>query len=143
MFIINKLNKKYMKNVILPLLIIFSLSFTSALTSGESTILLGAMNSMAVLVIFFLVCSVILQGPMKVFFLSLSFLSILASVGMGVSIIQEFFSEYTKLVDLYGGFYYLMLVLTAVGLFALIIWLVIVVFKQLNSYQGIVGEDDD
>lgn len=142
MFITNKNQNKNMKSILLVALLLMFIPFTSALTSGEGTVLFGAIFSMSVLVVFFLVCSIILEGPMKIFFLSLSFLSIVGAVGMGVSILQEFFSDLTKLVDLYGQFYILLVTLTAAGFFALIVWLIIVVFKQFNAYRGIVGEDD-
>lgn len=122
--------------------IILLLPLTSALTSGEGTILFGALFSMLTIVVFFLVISIIIKGPMKVFFIGLSFLTIVTSVGFGVSVMQQYFSDFTKLIDSYGNFYYLMLVLALSGLFALILWLVIVAFKSFYSYRGLIEEDD-
>lgn len=121
---------------------ILLLPSTSALTSGEGTILFGALFSMLTIVVFFLVISIIVKGPMKVFFIGLSFLTIVTSVGFGVSVMQQYFSDFTKLIDSYGNFYYLMLVISLGGLFALILWLVIVAFKSFYSYRGLTEEDD-
>ena len=120
------------------------LPFVSALTSGEGTIIFGAIASMLVVVIFFLVLSIIINNaPMKVFFMSMSLLTILASVGMGVSVMQEFFSDVTNIVSAYGSFYILLVTLTAGGFFALLVWLVIVAVKSFNSYRGLVDEDGE
>ena len=124
------------------LFVILLLPFTSALTSGEGTVLFGALFSMLTIVIFFLVVSIIIKGPMKVFFIGLSFLTIVTSVGFGVSVMQQYFSDFTKLLDSYGQFYYLMLVIALGGLFALILWLVMVAFKSFYSYRGLVEDDD-
>lgn len=123
------------------LFMIMLLPFTSALTSGEGTILFGAIFSMLVIVVFFLTISIIIKGPMKVFFVGLSFLTIVASVGFGVSIMQQFFSDFTVLINSYGNFYLLMLILSLAGLFALILWLIIVALKTFNSYRGLTDEE--
>jgi len=131
-----------MKHLYNLLFIIMLLPFTSALTSGEGTILLGAIFSFLVIVIFFLTISIIVKGPMKVFFIGLSFLTIVAAVGFGVSVMQQYFSDFTNLADSYGNFYILMLTLSAGGLFALILWLVIVAFKSFYTHRGLTEESD-
>lgn len=132
-----------MNKIFILVLSVLLLPFCSALTSGEGTILLGALFSMSVIVIFFLVLSVIAQGPpMKVFFMALSLLTVLASVGMGVSIMQEFFSDLTNIVSAYGSFYILLVALTAAGIMGLIVWLVVVAVKSFYSYRGINKDDD-
>lgn len=73
--------------------------------------------------------------------MSMSLLTILASVGIGVSVMQEFFSDLTKIVSSYGSFYILLVTLTAGGLFALIIWLIIAAFKSFYIHRGLVDED--
>lgn len=131
-----------MKNIFLILFALMFLPLTSALTSGEGTIIFGAIFSMGTIVIFFLVLSIIIKNPpMKIFFMSMSLLTILASVGMGVSVMQEFFSDLTKIVSSYGSFYILLVTLTAGGLFALIIWLIVVAFKSFYAYRGLTDED--
>ena len=120
------------------------LPLTSALTSGEGTIVFGAIFSMGIIIIFFLALSIIINnGPMKVFFMSMSFLTIVASVGMGVSVMQELFSDLTQITEAYGQFYILLVTLTAMGLFALIIWLIIVAFKSFYIHRGLIDADDD
>ena len=126
------------------LLSLVCMPLTSALSSGEGTIVFGAIFSLTIIVIFFLFLSIVIKNnPMKVFFISMSFLTILASVGMGVSIMQESFSDLTKIVSAYGSFYILLIVLTAGGLFALIIWLLIVATKSFYIHRGLIDEDGE
>lgn len=133
-----------MKELFLFIFALFLLPLASALTSGEGTIVFGAIFSMAVIVVFFLILSIIVKsGPLKMFFMSMSLLTILASVGMGVSVMQESFPDLTNITSTYGDFYVLLVTLTAVGLFALIIWLIIVAFKSFYSYRGIIDSEID
>ena len=128
----------------LAILLVILLPSVSALTSGEGTIIFGAVFSLSVLVVFFLVLSIIMNNaPMKVFFMSMSFLTILASVGMGASVLQEFFSDVVKIVNSYGQFYILLVTLTAAGFFALLIWLIITAFKSFYSYKEIIDDEID
>tara|TARA_R100001530_G_scaffold112862_2_gene79849 strand:+ start:9394 stop:9804 length:411 start_codon:yes stop_codon:yes gene_type:complete len=132
------------QQILMLLSILFSLPFCSALTSGEGTIIFGAIFSMSMIVIFFLILSIVIKNnSMKIFFISMAFLTILASVGMGVSVMQEFFSDLTSIVSSYGSFYILLTILTAGGLFALIVWLVIVAFKSFYSYRGLTDDNGD
>jgi len=134
------LNKKYLFPSILKLFLL-CIPMTSALTSGEGTIIFGSIFSLITVVVFFLVLSIIINNtPMKVFFMSMSMLTILASVGMGVSVMQQYFSDLTKIVSAYGSFYILLLTLTAGGLLALIVWLIITAFKSFYSYRGLIGD---
>jgi len=127
----------------LSMLSLMLLPVASALTSGEGTVVMAAIFSMSVIVVFFLILSIIVKNnPMKVFFMSMSFLTILASVGMGVSVMQESFSSLTNIISSYGGFYILLVTLTVAGLFALIIWLVVIAFKSFNSYRGLIDEEE-
>ena len=131
---------KKILGAILPLL--FCIPFISALSSGEGTILFASIFSLTVVVVFFLILSIIVKnGPMKIFFMSMSLLSILSSVGMGVSIMQEFFSELTNVISAYGSFYILLLTLTVAGFFALIVWLIIVSVQSFRSSRGLIGEE--
>jgi len=130
------------KKTLMLIATLLCLPLISALTSGEGAIIFGSIFSMSVIVIFFLVLSIIMKNaPMKVFFMSMSFLTILASVGMGVSVMQEFFSDLTSIASAYGSFYILLITLTAGGLFALILWLVITAFKSFYSYKEIIDEE--
>lgn len=133
-----------MNKKILFITALFLIPFTSALTSGEATIAFGAIFSLAVIVIFFLAVSIIITNPpMKVFFMSLSLLTILASVGMGVSIMQESFSDLTNIVDAYGSFYILLVTLMAAGFFALLLWLIITAVKSFYSYKDDIDDLDE
>ena len=134
--------KSLMKSLSLMCFSIFLLPLASALTSGEGTILFGAIFSMTMVVIFFLVISIIIKnGPMKVFFMAMAFLTIMASVGVSSAVMQEFFSDLTSINDTYGSFYILLVTLSFAGLMALIVWLIIVSVKSFNSYRGIIDEE--
>lgn len=133
-----------MKKLLLFLFALMFFPLASALTSGEGTIVFGAIFSLSVIVVFFLMLSIIIKNtPLKVFFMSMSLLTILASVGMGVSVMQEFFSSLTRITDTYGNFYILLITLTAGGLFALIIWLIIVAFQSFYAHRGLIDKEFD
>lgn len=126
------------------LLILILTPLTSALTSGEGTIVFGSIFSLMIIVAFFLILSIIIKNdPMKIFFMSMAVLTILASVGMGVSVMQEAFSDLTNIVTAYGTFYILLLTLTAGGMLALIVWLIVVAVKSFYSYRGLIDDDGD
>ncbi len=112
----------------------------SALTSGEATLIFGAIFSMIATVIFFLVLSIMTSNvPVKIFFISLSMIVLVFSVGTGVSVITEFFSDFTSLISSFGAFYRLLTILLTAGSFALIIWLVVVALRSFWSYRGKIG----
>lgn len=120
------------------------LPFTSALTSGEGTIVFGAIFSLTVIVAFFLILSIIINNtPFKIFFMSLSLLTVLAAVGMGVSVMQESFADVTNIVSAYGGFYILLITLIAGGFFALILWLIIVAVKSFRLNRGLIDAEEE
>jgi len=131
-----------MKKILLFLFALMFLPLCSALTSGEGTIIFSSIFSMSIIVVFFLILSIVINNkPMKVFFISMAFLTILASVGMGVSVLQEFFPNLDSIVSTYGSFYILLVTLTAAGLFALIIWLILTAFKSFYAYRGLIDAD--
>ncbi|MHA1201363.1 MAG: hypothetical protein ACTSQ4_02425 [Candidatus Heimdallarchaeaceae archaeon] len=116
--------------------------FSSALTSGEGAIVFGAIFSILIVVVFFLTLSIIINSePMKLFFISLSFLSIIAAVGVGVSTLQEFFPTFQKLIASYSNFYILLITLSLFGLLALIIYMIILAFKSFYAYRGMADDE--
>lgn len=130
-----------MKKILLFLMLMF-IPFCSALTSGEGVILFGSIFSVLTVVVFFLLLSIIIKNtPMKIFFMSLSLLTLVASVGMGVSIMQEFFSSITPITTAYGQFYIMLIILVTTGIALLIVYLAIVAFKSFYSYRGMSNED--
>ena len=134
--------KKFLMSI---LLIMFSLSATplvSALTSGEGTILFGATFTILATAIFFLLLSIMAQNvPIKVFFLSLSVLVLVGSVGFAVGIMQQFFGDFTNLVTSYGAFYRLLTILLMGGSIALILWLVVVALRSFWSNRGMMDSE--
>lgn len=127
----------------LPILMLFKLllipTISASLTSGEATIMFGTIFSVLISAIFFLILSIITANKtIKIFFISLSGITLVVSVGMGVSIIQQFFSGFSTLSQSYGAFYILLTILLGGAVIALIIWLVIVAFKSFNSYRGLI-----
>jgi len=109
----------------------------SALTSGESMIIFSSIFSMIFIIAFFLVVSIMSPNtPFKVFFLSLAGILTVLTVGVGVTIIREFFGDFTSLLVSYGAFYKVMTTLLIGGSLALIVWLIVVSLKSFNSYRG-------
>ncbi len=129
-----------MNKLILSLFIgLFLVSNVSALTSGESTIIFGSIFSMVFVVIFFLVLSIISPNiPVKIFFLSLAAITVVVTVGLGVTIINEFFSDFSTLLTTYNAFYRVLTVLLTGGGLALILYLVVVALRSFDSYRGLI-----
>lgn len=118
---------------------LLSISSVSALTSGEGTILFASIFSMVAIVIFFLVLSIMSpNAPIKIFFLSLATITVVVTVGTGVTIINEFFSDFTSLVTIFGALYTALTILLMGGGMALILYLVVVALKSFNSYRGLI-----
>lgn len=115
---------------------------TSALTSGEGTIIFGSISSIIILAIFFLLIAIIINNnALKVFFISLSALSILFSVGYGVIVIEQFFPTFNSIVNAYSSFYILLAILTGAGALALIVWLVVIAFQTFYEMRGLSKEE--
>lgn len=125
---------------ILSLLIgILLVSNVSALTSGESTILFGTIFSMVFVVIFFLILSIMSpNAPIKIFFLSLASITIVLTVGIGITIINEFFSDFSTLLVTYNAMYRVLTILLTGGGLALILYLVVVSLRSFNSTRGLI-----
>ncbi len=125
------------KKIVSLMMGILLISSVSALTSGESMIVFSVIFSMIVITIFFLIISIMSPNtPIKIFFLSLAALIMVVTVGLGVTIIQEFFGDFSSLLISYGAFYRVMTLLLIGGSLALIVWLVVVSLKSFNAYRG-------
>lgn len=125
------------KLFLLMIMGVFLISNVSALTTGESMIIFSIIFSMMMITIFFLIVSIMSPNtPIKVFFLSLSAIIMVVTVGLGITIIQEFFGDFSSLLVSYGAFYKVMTVLLIGGSLALIVWLVVVSLKSFNAYRG-------
>ena len=123
---------------------ILLISSVSALSSGEGTILFGTIFSMTATLIFFLVLSIITKNtPMKVFFMGLAILTLITSIGVGVSIAQEFFSDFSQLIVSYGAFYQMLVYLLIAGGAGLILWLLVVAVKSFYAKKGVIDMDLD
>jgi len=139
----NRFKRLFLMPILLVLLL-SSLMQVSALTSGEGTIIFGAIFSILVVAVFFLFISIISNNtPIKVFFISLAGLTIIFGIGFGVSVLQQYFSDFTTLIQTYSSFYQLLLILSGAGALGLIIWLVIVSFKSFYRNRGMLGDDGD
>ncbi len=116
---------------------ILLMSNVSALTTGESMIIFSVIFSMMAIVVFFLIISIMSPNtPIKVFFLSLSAIIMVVTVGLGITIIQEFFGDFSSLLVSYGAFYKVMTTLLIGGSLALIVWLIVVSLKSFDAYRG-------
>lgn len=123
------------------ILSILSIATVSAMTSGEAMVLFGAIFTMIMAVIFFLVISIMSRNvPVKIFFLSLSVIVLVATIGFGAGIMQQFFSDFATLTASYGAFYRLLTILMVGGGAALILWLIVVAFRSFYSYRGVLDD---
>lgn len=104
--------------------------------SGEGTALLGIMIILIVAIAFFLIFGIYAKNvPFKVFFISLSVILLVGTLGFGVTIMQQLLGTFTNLVSGYGTFYKLLIILLGGGGIGILIYLVVTAFKSLESYR--------
>ena len=60
------------------------------------------------------------------------------TVGVGVTIISEFFTDFSILLVSYGAFYRALVILLMGGGMALILYLVVVALRSFDSYRGLI-----
>ena len=65
-------------------------------------------------------------------------ITIVVTVGIGVTIMNEFFTDFSTLLITYGAFYRVLTILLMGGGLALILYLVVVSLKSFNSTRGLI-----
>ena len=105
-------------------------------------VIFGSVFSMIFIVIFFLILSIISPNvPIKIFFISLAAITIVVIVGLGVTISNEFFPDFTALLTTYSALYRVLTILLIGGGLALMLYLIVVAFKSFNSYRGLIDPE--
>jgi|TARA_Y100000310_G_scaffold30617_1_gene29070 hypothetical protein len=111
-------------------------SGSEPIDSGKGFVLTGIMIILIVATIFFLVFGILSKNaPFKVFFVSLSVILLVGTLGFGVTIMQQLMGTFTNLVSGYGTFYKLLIILLSGGALGIIIYLIVVAFKSIESHR--------
>lgn len=104
--------------------------------SGKGFVLMGIMIILIVVVAFFLIFGIYSKNaPFKVFFISLSVILLVGTLGFGVTIMQQLLGTFTNLVSSYGTFYKLLIILLSGGGIGILLYLIVTAFKSLESYR--------
>ncbi len=115
------------------------------LTEANSKLLIGSFIILIVTTIFFLVFGIFTQNrPFKIFFVSLSALLMVGTLGFSVSVFQQMFGTLGNIVETYGRVFILLTTLIiggGIGLFVYVVYMSIISFW--NNSRGLNEDDDD
>ena len=126
-------------SIFIVLLLSISLCSASSLGSGQALVLSGVIFSIIATGIFFFIVALISNSKvMKVFFISLAFLSIVFMVGMMIIIINQYYSSFVQLVDTYNSLFILLLVLAFAGLIGLLVTVSVIALYSLKQKRGFI-----
>lgn len=116
-------------------------SGSTGLNEGQGSSLIGILIILLVTTIFFLILGILTKSvPFKMFFVSLSILLMIGTIGFGVTIMQNFFGTFSSLVSGFGTFYTILIILLSGGAVGLLIYLIMVAFRVYKIKRGILSE---
>lgn len=120
---------------------ILLLSNVSAATAGDGLILLGAFVSIIFVSIFFFVLFFVVENTaFRIGFISLAIISFVTSVMFNLIVLQEEYGTFTKIIDSYSAFYYVIGTLVGVGVLVLIIFTGYKAIKLIKIKKGLLDE---
>ena len=112
-------------------------SGSTGLAEGQGSTLVGILVILLVATIFFLILGILTKSvAFKMFFVSLSILLMIGTIGFGVTIMQNFFGTFSSLVSGFGTFYTILIILLSGGAIGLLIYLIMVAFRVYNIKRG-------
>lgn len=113
------------------------------LTESKSNLLIGSFFILIVTTIFFLVLGLFAKNtPFKIFFIGLSIIFIVGTLGFSVSVWQQIFGTLGTLVSTYGNIFILLTILLIGGGIGLIVYLVyLAIMSFWNNCRGISKDD--
>lgn len=114
-------------------------SGSKPLESAEGSTLFAIFIILIVATLFFLVLGIFAKNtPFKLFFVSLSILFMIGTLGFGVTVMQQLFGAFSSIVAGYGIFYRLLIILSVAGGIGLIVYLVVVALNSFNKNRGLI-----
>ena len=109
----------------------------SILKEGEGFVLFGIILILILVTILFLVATIFIENPpFKVFLGSLAVLILIATLGFGVTIMQQLFGTFTNIVSSYTLFFRLFMVLLGGAGISLVFFLVVFAMKLFSQSKG-------
>ncbi len=107
--------------------------------SGEGSSLIGILATLIFSIIFFLVLGIFTKNiPFKIFFVGLSILLMIGTLGFGVTVMQQLFGAFTQIISSYGMFFRLLTILSGGAIVGLILYLVVVAVRTFNIKRGLI-----
>lgn len=114
------------------------------ITQGESLILIGAIVTILIMAMFFLIISIIAKSsPVKVFFISLAALMSVGTIAFMLASLQQLLGTFSTLLTGYKVFYILGIALLTAGGMALMLYLIVIAFVSFKKSRGLFDSDVD
>lgn len=114
-------------------------SGSKPISSGEGSSLIGILATLIFAIIFFLVLGIFAKNiPFKIFFVGLSILLMIGTLGFGVTVMQQLFGAFTQIISSYGMFFRLLTILSGGAIVGLILYLVVVALRTFKIKRGLI-----
>ena len=114
------------------------------ITSGKGLTILGTFLILMLATVFFLTFGILTKNiPFKIFFVSLSILLMVTTIGFSVATVQQVLGAFEVLVSTYGRFYILLTTLLIGGGIGLLIYLIVMALKSFDSTKHYFKIKDD
>lgn len=91
-------------------------------------------------VIFYIVAMTIKNFGIRLFFIALAGMALLACVGMALSYGENYLYQFTEFLNLYNAIYILLLIIGSTALIGLIVWFIVYVFTLFSKIK--IGNTD-
>ena len=109
-------------------------SGSRGIRSGEGSTLSGILIILLFSTAFFLILGILTKNePFKVFFVGLSILLMIGTLGFGVTVMQQLFGTFGGLLSGFGTFYRLLIILLSAGGMGLVLYLIKVGFTFFSN----------
>lgn len=107
------------------------------LKEGEGIVLFGIILILIITIIFLMIATMFIKNlPFQVFLGSLSVLMLVATMGFGVTIMQQLFGIFTNIVSSYTLFFRLFMILLGAAGISLVLFLVVFAMKLFSKSRG-------
>ncbi len=124
-------------NTVWSYIFIVTQSGAEQINQGEGIVLFGIIIILILATMFFLISTIYIENPaFKIFLGSLSVLMLIATMGFGVTIMQQIFGIFTNIVSSYTLFFRLFMVLLGGAGISLVLFLVVFAMKLFNKSKG-------
>ena len=125
--------------------ILFSITPTGdEFTTAKGNLIIGTFLILIFAIAFFLVLGIFCKNvPFQIFFIGLSILFMVTTIGFSVSVWQQVFGTFGNLVETYGRIYILLTILIIGGGIGLFVYLVYMAILNFYDTGKLFGNEDD